>query len=95
MQILAVYDRFGRLMHGSDHLPKDVLEYIVFERHMASALGTWRIHDKIIPSWMPPKEQFKKTFVLPIEKDEPQKADAVEQVVPPTVAPTETQQPTQ
>jgi len=29
-QMLAIYDRFGRLMHGSEILAKDVLEYVVF-----------------------------------------------------------------
>lgn len=38
-QILAIYDRFGRLMHGSDAIVKDVLEYVVFEKHIASVHG--------------------------------------------------------
>ncbi|XP_049763647.1 probable 39S ribosomal protein L45, mitochondrial [Schistocerca cancellata] len=62
-QILAVYDRFGRLMHGSEILAKDVLEYVVFEKHMANQYGIWRIHDKIIPDWMPPREPMEKTYV--------------------------------
>ncbi|XP_049833266.1 probable 39S ribosomal protein L45, mitochondrial isoform X3 [Schistocerca gregaria] len=61
--ILAVYDRFGRLMHGSEILAKDVLEYVVFEKHMANQYGIWRIHDKIIPDWMPPREPMEKTYV--------------------------------
>ncbi|KFP79045.1 hypothetical protein N310_10624, partial [Acanthisitta chloris] len=55
-QILAIYDRFGRLMYGGEQLPKDVLEYVVFERHLVNPYGTWRMHGKIVPAWAPPKE---------------------------------------
>ncbi|KAK7864654.1 hypothetical protein R5R35_012423 [Gryllus longicercus] len=62
-QVLAIYDRFGRLMHGSEILAKDVLEYVVFEKHLSNQYGLWRLHDKIIPDWMPPREPGLKTFV--------------------------------
>ncbi|XP_064471916.1 large ribosomal subunit protein mL45-like [Ornithodoros turicata] len=62
-QTLAVYDRFGRLMYGSEAMAKDVLEYVVFEKHLANVYGTWRIHAKIIPDWMPPREPVLKTYV--------------------------------
>lgn len=61
-QTLAIYDRFGRLEHGSDVVAKDVLEYVVFEKHIANTYGTWRLHDKIIPDWMPPRQPVKKTY---------------------------------
>nr|CAD7578018.1 unnamed protein product [Timema californicum] len=63
-QVLAIYDRFGRLMHGSEILAKDVLEYVVFEKHLSNQYGTWRLHEKIIPDWMPPPEPSLKTFRL-------------------------------
>lgn len=66
-QQLAIYDRFGRLMHGSEILAKDVLEYVVFEKHMSNVYGTWRLHDKLIPDWMPEKEPAAKTFRKPKE----------------------------
>jgi len=66
-QTLAVYDRFGRLMYGSEVVAKDVVEYIVFEKHIADLYGLWRIHEKIIPDWMPPREPGKKTYFKPIE----------------------------
>ncbi|XP_041983045.1 probable 39S ribosomal protein L45, mitochondrial [Aricia agestis] len=66
-QQLAVYDRFGRLLHGSEILAKDVLEYVVFEKHLANLYGTWRVHDKIIPDWAPPKDPSKLTRIAPIE----------------------------
>lgn len=56
-------------MHGHDTVPKDVLEYVVFEKHLASKYGRWRVHDKIIPDWMPPREPSKKTFAAEVEEE--------------------------
>ncbi|XP_063932881.1 large ribosomal subunit protein mL45 [Zophobas morio] len=67
-QMLAVYDRFGRLMHGSEIIAKDVLEYVVFERHLANLYGKWRVHGKIIPDWLPPKEPSLITYLKPAEE---------------------------
>ena len=64
-QTLALYDRFGRLMYGSEELIKDVLEYVVFEKHISDIYGLWRVHDKIIPKWMPQREPVIKTYVKP------------------------------
>lgn len=61
-QVLAIYDRFGRLMHGSEILAKDVLEYVVFEKHMSNEYGEWRLHAKLIPDWMPPKDPAPITY---------------------------------
>uniref|UniRef100_A0A1B6CEE5 Large ribosomal subunit protein mL45 n=1 Tax=Clastoptera arizonana TaxID=38151 RepID=A0A1B6CEE5_9HEMI len=82
-QILAVYDRFGRLMHGSEILAKDVLEYVVFEKQLSYKYGSWRIHAKIIPDWMPPKDNMLKTFRLqlspPVEAlPEPENKDTIQ-----------------
>jgi large subunit ribosomal protein L45 len=63
-QILAIYDRFGRLVHGSEILRKDVLEYIVFEKHLSNEYGQWRLHAKILPLWMPPYQANSNTFVV-------------------------------
>ncbi|XP_029634515.1 probable 39S ribosomal protein L45, mitochondrial isoform X2 [Octopus sinensis] len=72
-QCLAIYDRFGRLMYGSENLVKDVLEYVVFENHISNIYGQWRIHGKIIPDWMPPRDPILRTYQLPkfepIEED--------------------------
>lgn len=70
LQKLAVYDRFGRLMYGSEILAKDVLEYIVYERHLSNKHGSWRIHAKIIPDWMPAKDSVPKTYRV-VESPEP------------------------
>ncbi|KIH50909.1 Tim44-like domain protein, partial [Ancylostoma duodenale] len=45
-QKLAVYDRFGHLILGSEVEPREVVEYVVFENHIAVIDGTWRLHDK-------------------------------------------------
>lgn len=65
-QSLAVYDRFGRLMHGSEFVGKDVLEYIVFERFLTQTYGSWRLHAKIIPPWHPKREPIPTTVVKPV-----------------------------
>ncbi|NXN73306.1 RM45 protein, partial [Himantopus himantopus] len=62
-QILAIYDRFGRLMYGGEQVPKDVLEYVVFERYLVNPYGTWRMHGKIVPEWAPPKEPIVKVML--------------------------------
>lgn len=69
-QVLAIYDRFGRLMHGSEILAKDVLEYVVFEKHISNEYGVWRLHEKIIPDWMPAKDPAPITYRI---DDEPEK----------------------
>lgn len=51
--MLAIYDRFGRLTYGSEVLAKDVLEYIVFEKHIVNVYGEWKLHHKIIPDSHP------------------------------------------
>ncbi|KAJ8930534.1 hypothetical protein NQ314_016647 [Rhamnusium bicolor] len=65
--VLAIYDRFGRLMHGSEIVAKDVLEYVVFEKHLANEYGVWRVHAKIIPDWMPPREPSATTYKKVVE----------------------------
>jgi large subunit ribosomal protein L45 len=57
-----VYDRFGRLSHGSEVIAKDVLEYVVFEKHVANEYGLWRVHAKIIPPWMQVNNENPRTF---------------------------------
>lgn len=81
LQTLAVYDRFGRLLHGSEVVARDVLEYVVFEKHMANTYGLWRIHDKIIPDWMPPRQPTHRTYkVKEVEEEEepPTKDDSLQ-----------------
>jgi len=72
-QVLAVYDRFGRLIHGSEVVAKDVLEYVVFEKHLSNIYGLWRLHSKIVPDWLPAREPGRLTFRMP--KEEPKKEE--------------------
>jgi large subunit ribosomal protein L45 len=46
-------------------IAKDVLEYIVFEKHLVNEYGLWRIHDKIIPPWVDNKTPLERTFRKP------------------------------
>ena len=55
-QKLAIYDRFGKLILGSETEEKDVIEYVVFENHVAVFESQWRLHDKIYPDGVAPKE---------------------------------------
>lgn len=75
-QKLAIYDRFGRLMHGSETIAKDVLEYVVFENNISNTYGVWRLHAKIIPEWAPPKEPSLITYRVNEEENQPESQEA-------------------
>ena len=81
-QILAVYDRFGRLIHGHPYVAKDVEEYVVFEKHVNSMYANWRVHDKIIPDWLAAKREpgtlTARKQIIPevVEEQEIRKADS-------------------
>ncbi|XP_039282618.1 probable 39S ribosomal protein L45, mitochondrial [Nilaparvata lugens] len=81
-QMLAVYDRFGRLIYGSEILGKDVLEYVVFEKHLSNRYGSWRIHEKIIPDWKPPSEPGLLTYRMTADdpEQEEEEEDAKEEL---------------
>ena len=55
-------------MYGSEHIVKDCLEYVVFEHHLSDSNGAWRIHGKIFPTWLPPRDTLLKTIRKPILK---------------------------
>ncbi|KAL8599772.1 hypothetical protein ACOMHN_040482 [Nucella lapillus] len=78
-QILAIYDRFGRLMYGDPEQPRDVLEYVVLEKHIANEYGQWRLHGKIIPDWMPPRDVVHRTYVKPEFEPLPDLEEEVEE----------------
>ncbi|ETN72985.1 hypothetical protein NECAME_18572 [Necator americanus] len=63
-QKLAVYDRFGHLILGSETDPREVIEYVVFENHIAVVDGSWRLHDKVYPKWVQPKQGVDITYTL-------------------------------
>lgn len=74
-QLLAVYDRFGRLIYGSEIVAKDVLEYVVFEKHLSNEYGVWRVHDKILPSNR--VSVAEQTFAIP--REDTQETSAVKE----------------
>lgn len=47
-------------MMGSEEEPRDVLEYLVLERHLVNPYSMWRLHGKIVPAWAPVKEPIVK-----------------------------------
>ena len=61
-----MYDRFGRLIHGSETVTKDVLEYVIFEKHLANIYGSWCLHGKIMPIWIKDKPSGNLTHVLEV-----------------------------
>lgn len=63
-QKLAIYDRFGKLILGSESQPREVVEYVVFENHIAVVDGKWRLHDKVYPRWIKPKQPVLNTSLL-------------------------------
>lgn len=49
-QILAIRDRHNRIIKGDVKNSKNVIDYVVFERHLADKYGKWRICGKLAPS---------------------------------------------
>merc|ERR1712055_346741 len=44
--------------------------FVVFEKHLSNTYGTWRLHAKIVPEWLPAREPGRLTYRVPEEKDE-------------------------
>ncbi|XP_068178729.1 large ribosomal subunit protein mL45 isoform X2 [Antennarius striatus] len=82
-QTLAIYDRFGRLILGNEERSKDVLEYLVMERHLTNPYSQWRLHGKIVPAWAPAKDPIIKTVMITGPKLSPgEEFDALNYSVP-------------
>ena len=65
-------------MFGNETLPKDVLEYVVFERVLTYTYSQWRVHSKIVPTWLPPSDSLLYTFEKPTLKFLDEKSPAEE-----------------
>lgn len=67
-------------MFGNETLPKDVLEYVIFERVLTLPYSQWRVHSKILPTWLPPSESILYTFEKPDIKyiDESTSTDTIQ-----------------
>ncbi|XP_028399405.1 39S ribosomal protein L45, mitochondrial-like [Dendronephthya gigantea] len=48
-QISAVEDRNGRIITGDKNKPREILEFVVLERHLANEHGSWKICGKLYP----------------------------------------------
>ncbi|KAK2092810.1 39S ribosomal protein L45, mitochondrial, partial [Saguinus oedipus] len=48
-QTLAIHDQFGQLLYGQGDVPKGVLEYVLFEKHLTNPYRSSRMHGKIVP----------------------------------------------
>lgn len=53
LQLEAVHDTAGRLVRGDPTKPRNVIDYIVFERHLTDEQSQWRICAKL-----PPQQSF-------------------------------------
>ena len=49
IQLFGVRHRFGKLLRGDDWKERDVIEYVVLERHIVEALSVWRVCGKVAP----------------------------------------------
>ena len=52
-------------MYGDPDLAKSVVEYVIFEKWISDTYGRWRIHGKVIPDWMEPRDSLIKTYRVP------------------------------
>lgn len=52
-------------MYGSEKMVRDVLDYVVFEKHLSNEYGIWRIHGKIVPDWLPTPPSVTRTLRKP------------------------------
>ena len=48
-KVVAIKDKYGRHITGSDKEAKQVTDYVVFERHITNRYGTWRVCGKLHP----------------------------------------------
>ncbi|XP_062520114.1 large ribosomal subunit protein mL45-like [Corticium candelabrum] len=48
-QLFGVRHRFGKLLRGDDWKERDVIDYVILERHIVEALSVWRVCGKVAP----------------------------------------------
>lgn len=49
LKVMAIKDKHGRHITGSDKEVKEVVDYVVFERHLTSKYGVWKVCGKLHP----------------------------------------------
>lgn len=58
-QILAIRDRYNRIVTGDMKKAKSVIDYVVFERHLTDTYGKWRICGKLFQPGIGSQKQMK------------------------------------
>lgn len=48
-QVMAIKDKHGRHITGSDKEIKEVVDYVVFEHHLTNKYGVWKVCGKLHP----------------------------------------------
>ena len=49
LKVMAIKDKHGRHITGSDKEIKEVVDYVVFERHLTNNYGVWKVCGKLHP----------------------------------------------
>ena len=47
LKVMAIKDKHGRHITGSDKEVKEVVDYVVFERHLTNKYGVWKVCGKL------------------------------------------------
>ncbi|CAH3172982.1 unnamed protein product [Porites lobata] len=68
-QVMAIKDKHGRHIKGSDKEVREVVDYVVFERHLTNKYGKWRVCGKLFPQL--PRKQNTMQPQLSAGKDVP------------------------
>lgn len=66
---MAIKDKHGRHVKGSDKEVREVVDYVVFERHLTNKYGKWRVCGKLFPQL--PRKQNTMQPQLSARKDVP------------------------
>ena len=48
LKVFAIKDKHGRHVSGSDKQVKEVVDFVVFERHLTNKYGKWKVCGKLI-----------------------------------------------
>eukprot|EP00794_Sanderia_malayensis_P002992 gene2992-3449_t len=57
-QILAITDNHGRKLKGDKKKSKEVIDYVVLERHLVNPYGQWKVIGKLMPQKLVPSKDF-------------------------------------
>ena len=69
LKVMAIKDKHGQHIKGSDKEVREVVDYVVFERHLTNKYGKWRVCGKLFPQL--PRKQNTMQPQLSAGKDVP------------------------